>query len=67
MKNLIKKAIAVVVASVAMGSLLAQSSKPNVVFIITDDQGYGDLSVTGNPILKTPAMDALHDESVRLT
>jgi arylsulfatase B len=67
MKNLIKTAISVVVASVSMMSLLAQSSKPNVVFIITDDQGYGDLSVTGNPILKTPAMDALHDESVRLT
>ena len=41
--------------------------RPNVVFVITDDQGYGDLSAHGNPILKTPALDTLHGESVRLT
>jgi arylsulfatase B len=34
--------------------------------VITDDQGYGDLSVYGNPILRTPHLDALHDDSVRL-
>lgn len=45
----------------------AQSSRPNVVFLITDDQGYGDIGRHGNPILKTPNMDALHDESLRLT
>jgi arylsulfatase A-like enzyme len=41
--------------------------KPNVVFVITDDQGYGDLSCTGNPVLKTPAIDAFHQDAVRLT
>jgi arylsulfatase A-like enzyme len=41
--------------------------KPNVVIILTDDQGYGDLSVHGNPILKTPNMDNLHQQSIRLT
>lgn len=41
--------------------------KPNVVLVITDDQGYGDLGCTGNPILKTPHIDAFYDESVRLT
>lgn len=40
---------------------------PNVILVITDDQGYGDLSAHGNPILKTPKMDRLHGESVRLT
>lgn len=40
---------------------------PNVIVVITDDQGYGDLSVTGNPILKTPNMDRLANEGVRLT
>ena len=34
--------------------------KPNIVFILTDDQGYGDLSAHGNPILKTPNIDRLH-------
>ncbi len=43
------------------------SSKPNVILIMTDDQGYGDLSCHGNPILKTPNLDILHAESVRLT
>lgn len=40
---------------------------PNVVLVITDDQGYGDLSCHGNPVLKTPAIDQLHGESIRLT
>ena len=43
------------------------SVKPNVILILTDDQGYGDLSVHGNPILKTPVLDSLHDLSVRFT
>ena len=42
-------------------------AKPNVVIVITDDQGYGDLSCHGNPILKTPQLDELYAESVRLT
>jgi len=41
------------------------SPRPNIV-VITDDQGYGDLSAHGNPVLKTPALDGLHAESVRL-
>ncbi len=39
--------------------------RPNVVVIFTDDQGYGDVSCHGNPILKTPNLDKLHSESVR--
>ena len=39
----------------------------NVIVIITDDQGYGDISAHGNPYLNTPNIDALHNESVRLT
>jgi arylsulfatase len=41
--------------------------RPNVIVLITDDQGYGDLSCHGNPVLKTPHLDQLHAESVRLT
>ncbi len=41
--------------------------KPNVVFVITDDQGYGDLGCTGNPIIRTPNIDELYRESVRFT
>jgi predicted alpha-1,2-mannosidase len=40
---------------------------PNIIFILTDDQGYGDLSVHGNPVLRTTHLDRLHGESVRFT
>lgn len=41
--------------------------RPNIIFILTDDQGYGDISAHGNPILKTPNLDRLHAEGVRFT
>jgi arylsulfatase len=41
--------------------------RPNILFILTDDQGYGDISAHGNPVLKTPNLDRLHDESVRFS
>lgn len=40
---------------------------PNVILVITDDQGYGDVGAHGNPIIQTPALDAFHKESVRFT
>jgi len=40
--------------------------RPNVVFVITDDQGYGDLRCHGNEVIRTPNLDRLHAESVRL-
>lgn len=38
---------------------------PNVILVITDDQGYGDLSAHGNPWLQTPNLDQLHSQSIR--
>jgi len=38
---------------------------PNVILIITDDQGYGDLGITGNPHIKTPVLDKFAKESMR--
>ncbi|MGI9244707.1 MAG: sulfatase-like hydrolase/transferase, partial [Verrucomicrobiales bacterium] len=49
------------------GAWQAIASRPNVVIVITDDQGYGDLSCHGNPVLKTPHLDELYGESVRLS
>ncbi len=43
----------------------ASAAKPNILFIITDDQGYGDWGYTGHPLLKTPNVDRLAKESVR--
>jgi arylsulfatase B len=42
-------------------------AKPNVIVVMTDDQGYGDLACHGNPVLLTPNLDRLYEESFRFT
>lgn len=54
------------IAVMADVSAAGKEKRPNVIIVMTDDQGYGELSVHGNPILKTPHMDRLHDQSIRL-
>lgn len=55
-------------AALSSVSFAADSLKPpNIVLVMTDDQGYGDLGFTGNPILKTPHLDAFARQSVRFT
>lgn len=41
--------------------------RPNIVFVLTDDQGYGDLGCHGNRALNTPNLDAFHADAVRFT
>src|SRR5438270_13777386 len=53
--------------AVTPGPVAAGNSKPNVIIVLSDDQGYGDFSCHGNPVLKTPNLDKLHGQSVRLT
>ncbi len=48
-------------------ALAAVPKPPNILFLLTDDQGYGDISAHGNPVLKTPAIDALRAQSVRFS
>lgn len=42
-------------------------SKPNIILVMTDDQGYGAIGRHGHPWIRTPHLDALHDASVRFT
>ena len=54
-------------AALGAAPLGAAARRPNIVFILTDDQGYGDIAAHGNPVIKTPNLDRLHGESVRFT
>ncbi len=53
---------------IASGTTLGaeKSRPPNVILIMTDDQGYGDLGVHGNPIIKTPNLDRFAGQSVEV-
>ncbi|TVS13819.1 MAG: N-acetylgalactosamine 6-sulfate sulfatase [Planctomycetaceae bacterium] len=56
-------AVAIVIAAV---TVTPAAERPNVVLIMTDDQGYGDLAIHGHPHVITPNMDRLAKNSVRL-
>jgi arylsulfatase A-like enzyme len=43
------------------------NNRPNVILIMTDDQGYGDFGVMGNPIIRTPNIDAMAKQSAQMT
>jgi arylsulfatase len=60
-------ALALLTLSSLQSVVAAASAKPNVLIVMTDDQGLGDFSSTGNPVLKTPNFDAFAQNSVRLT
>ncbi|WDE96512.1 arylsulfatase [Lentisphaera profundi] len=51
---------------VLFSSFISAADKPNIIIVITDDQGYGDLACHGNPWIKTPHLDEFHSESLRL-
>ncbi len=59
--------IAVALAALATGCAETGGSRPNIILVITDDQGYGDVGAHGNTVIRTPHLDALHAQSVRLT
>jgi arylsulfatase A-like enzyme len=57
----------VLAGSVCRAADAQTGGRPNVVLLITDDQGYGDIARHGNPLIRTPSLDALHDRSIRFT
>lgn len=64
-------ALAVFSTLLVLGSGVAfagePKAKPNIVLVLTDDQGYGELGCHGNPILRTPNLDRMRGESLRFT
>ena len=63
LKRLLLGCVSVALASQACSGL---ETKPNVIIVITDDQGYGDLGFTGNPAIRTPAIDKLRNQGTLL-
>ena len=53
--------------TVALFGTPVSAEAPNVVVIVTDDQGYGDIAAHGNRVIQTPHLDRLYHESLRLT
>ena len=58
--------LAVVAAGVS-GPVHARTSKPNIIFIMADDMGYGDAGCYGQKIIKTPNIDRLSKQGLRFT
>ncbi|MDF1814330.1 MAG: arylsulfatase [Verrucomicrobiales bacterium] len=57
--------LSILFSGLLVGNTSLADGKPNILFILTDDQGYGDLGRHGHPLLKTPHLDKLFDQSVR--
>ncbi|SMP51779.1 arylsulfatase [Neorhodopirellula lusitana] len=49
------------------GAESLEGSRPNIVLVMTDDQGYYDMGCHGHPYLKTPNLDRLYEQSTRFT
>jgi arylsulfatase A-like enzyme len=61
-----RKSLLILLIFIAAPGICQTNQGPNVILIITDDQGHGDLGYHGNPIIQTPHLDKLADVSVRL-
>ena len=57
----------IVLGLLALVTAVAAETRPNLVFVMTDDQGYWDTGVSGNPHIDTPQMDRLAKEGVQFT
>ena len=71
MNHKLKTMSASVLAMLPIGGIAEaenlEGSRPNIILVMTDDQGMGDLSCMGNQIVKTPNIDRFHEKATRFT
>jgi arylsulfatase A-like enzyme len=65
LRTLISAILLLVAMATPSFAIAQEKPRPNILIVMTDDQGYGDFSCHGNPILKTPILDKWHAKSVR--
>jgi arylsulfatase A-like enzyme len=61
-----KRLLLPILLALGLGTPATAADRPNVLLVITDDQGFGDLGCHGNPVIKTPNLDAFAKQSVWL-
>lgn len=65
------KSISLIGGTLLLSALSANAQKknaqPNIIFILCDDMGYGDLGCYGQPFIRTPHIDAMASEGIRFT
>ena len=67
MKLSFKTILVIVLAACAAQAKPLKGSRPNIIMVMTDDQGMGDLSCLGNEVLRTPNIDKFYGLSTRFT
>jgi len=65
--NPCKFLLIILACGVSITSMAQKNIHPNVILIITDDQGYGDLGITGNSLIKTPYIDRFARQSLQFS
>ena len=62
-----KKLLFILTALATLHAAAAPAQKPNIILVMPDDVGYGDYACLGNPIMRTPSVDAFKKESLLFT
>jgi len=66
-RNILTVALFLAAVTVSTAASVPAARRPNILLIVSDDQGYNDLGVAGNHEIKTPNLDRLASQGVRLT